>query len=194
MSKFSEFCKHQHDIECNQKYNKILLYSFHLNLVDKQVDKFKYLIKDSFIINEKNHLSHPVGLHQILSDAAWGHDLIEDARITYNDVVDKASEIYGNSLAGKILGDIIYSCTELRGKNRDERHGFEYFRLLRENKFGLFVKLCDIAANVGYGLLTNSSMYNKYQKEFPKLKEQLYISEFDDLFNYIEKLLTIKEK
>lgn len=38
---FIEFCKHQHDVECNQKYNKILPYSFHLNLVAEQAKKWK---------------------------------------------------------------------------------------------------------------------------------------------------------
>lgn len=171
-SEFIQFCKYQHDIECNQKYDKILPYSFHLNLVAKQVEKFKYLVGD-------------FEYYKVLC-GAWGHDLIEDARQTYNDIIKLTGE--------KDIADIIYACTELRGHNRSERHGEEYIQGLRDNRLGLFVKLCDIAANAGYGLLTNSSMYEKYQKEFPELEKKLYRAEFEDLFEYIRKLLTIKTK
>lgn len=182
MKTFIDFCKYQHDIECNQKYDGNLPYSFHLNLVAKQVEKFKHLLSD------------------IDQDAvicgAWGHDLIEDARITYNDIKNK-NILYREGIKGGFLShkvaDIIYACTELRGKNRSERHGAEYIQGLKDCRLGLFVKLCDIAANIGYGLLTNSGMYDKYKIEFPKLKEQLYTEEFKPLWDYIEKLLNIKD-
>lgn len=191
MTKFQEFCYHQHDVLVNHKYDETLPYSFHLNLVGEQAKKFIYLIEDKLIKNDKNIFSNSIQLKDIILDGAYGHDLDEDARLTYNNYKDKATSIYGNSVAGEILADIIFYCTELRGRSRDERHGNKYIEGLRNNKYALFVKLCDIAANVGYGLLTNSSMYQKYQKEFPKFKEQLYLNEFDDLFVYIEKLLTI---
>jgi (p)ppGpp synthase/HD superfamily hydrolase len=175
MTKFIDFCKHQHDIECNQKYNKTLPYSFHLSLVANRVEKFDYLLDN---MDERF-----VCLH-----GAWGHDLIEDARVTYNDIkIEMEKENfykYSNPVA-----DIIYACTELRGKNRDERHGAEYIQGLKDNKLGLFVKLCDISANIGFGILTNSSMVNKYKFEFPKFKESLYLEEYKDLFEYIEKQL-----
>lgn len=186
---FIEFCKHQHDVECNQKYNKTLPYSFHLELVAKQVEKWKYLIEDEYIVNPQNTFSKPEHLKTILLYGAWGHDLIEDARITYNDILN--GEFCRNSVASQLLADIIFACTELRGKNRDERHGPEYIQGLKENKYGLFVKLCDISANVGFGVLSNSSMIAKYRKEFPKLKEQLYLEEYKDLFEHIEKLLLL---
>lgn len=169
-SEFIQFCKHQHDVECNQKYDKTLPYSFHLNLVAKQVIKFKYLL------NNDDYSKALCG--------AWGHDLIEDARITFNDIVEMSGD--------KEIADIIYACTELRGHNRSERHGIEYIQGLRDCRLGLFVKLCDIAANVGFGLLTNSSMYEKYKEEFIPFREKVYREEFDDLFKYIGKLLTIK--
>lgn len=185
MKTFIDFCKYQHDIECNQKYDGNLPYSFHLNLVAKQVKKFDYILKPEEKI--------------LVLYGAWGHDLIEDARVTYNDV--KLFKHPSPLWNGKVieddfempqLADIIYACTELRGKNRSERHGAEYIKGLKDCRLGLFVKLCDIAANIGYGLLTNSGMYDKYKIEFPKLKEQLYTEEFKPLWDYIEKLLNIK--
>lgn len=179
---FIEFCKHQHDVECNQKYNKTLPYSFHLNLVAEQAKKWIYLIEDKTIGGNES-------LHNILLYGAWGHDLIEDARITYNDIIN--GDFLRNTLSSKKLADIIYACTELRGKNRDERHGPEYIQGLKDNKCGLFVKLCDISANIGFGILTNSSMVDKYRKEFPKFKEQLYLEEYKPIFDHIEKQLEL---
>ncbi len=173
---FTEFCKHQHDVVCNQKYNDTLPYSFHLNIVAEQAKKWGYLVE------ERNR--------EVVILGAWGHDLIEDARITYNDIV-QFKHYHTVSFPNKKLADIIYSCTELRGKNRDERHGPEYVQGLKDNKLGLFVKLCDISANIGFGILTNSSMVGKYRKEFPKFKEQLYLEEYQPLFNYIEKQLEL---
>lgn len=144
MKTFIDFCKHQHDVECNQKYDGNLPYSFHLNLVAKQVKKFDYFLKPEERI--------------LVLYGAWGHDLIEDARITYNDIKNW-KDYEGNRYNWtNRLADIIYTCTELRGRNRSERHGPEYIQGLKDCRLGLFVKLCDIAANIGYGLLTNSGM------------------------------------
>jgi len=185
MSKFIEFCKQQHDINCNQKYDKNLPYSFHLNLVAKQVEKFQ------FILNPKDLC--------IALNGAWGHDLIEDARITYNDILQYSiyfEEHYPNGSnkinISKEVAEVIYSCTELKGKNRKERHGIEYIMGLKECRLGLFVKLCDIIANTSYGLLTNSTMYNKYQEEYPIIKKELYREEFKPMFEYLEQILNIK--
>lgn len=168
---FSEFCYHRHDVYCNQKYDETGMnvpYSFHLKAVVKQVEKYKSLLPS----NEYFYIS---------MCAAAGHDLIEDARMTYNDVLKQSR---------KEIADIIYACTELRGHDRGERHGEDYMKTLSENKLAVFVKLCDIIANVKYGLLTNSSMLKSYRKEFPKIKEKLYISEYYLLFEDIEDLLS----
>ena len=41
------------------------------------------------------------------------------------------------------------------------------------------------------GLLENSNMYYKYQKEFHHVKEQLYREEFKEMFDYMEKIYSI---
>lgn len=165
---FIEFCKNQHDIVCNQKYGTIHPYSFHLELVSKQAYLFKKLVsKDDF---------------GSVVAGCWGHDLIEDARLTYNDIKD---------MVGESIADIVYCCTEEKGKNRGERHSQKFFDELKENELAIFVKLCDIIANVKYSLLTNSSMYSKYQKEFPKLKSNIYLDKYEEMFNYLQRLLEI---
>lgn len=174
---FKDFAFHQHDVKCNQKYNKTLPYSFHLDLVAKQVDKFKHLLKFQDYL--------------IAKCGAYGHDLIEDARLTYNDIKQLTIQTQMDVNISREVADVIYACTELRGRDRDERHGEEYIQGLKESRLGLFVKLCDISANIGFGVLTNSTMVKKYRKEFPRIKEQLYREEFDELFIYIEKLLNL---
>jgi len=185
MKNFIDFCIHQHDVVCNQKYDDTLPYSFHLRQAANQVEKFKYLL------NPRDQA--------LVTCGAWGHDLIEDACITYNNIKEKLiiynpqQKIgYPRDTLGNEVAEIIYSCTELRGKNRSERHGPEYIQGLKECRLGLFVKLCDIIANVTYGLMTNSSMYEKYQKEFSHLKSELYTDEFKPIWDYLEKLLTIR--
>lgn len=175
---FIAFCYHRHDVICNQKYDDTLPYSFHLECVVKNVEKFIHLIDGEHIgvglINERDWVKM----------AAAGHDLMEDARMTYNDIKD---------MVGSYIANIIYCCTEEKGRNREERHSEKYIHLLCSNKLAVFVKLCDIAANVKYSLLTNSSMFDKYRDEFPVFKTKVspYHLEYRELFDYIDKLLAI---
>lgn len=158
-----------HDNVCNQKYNKYLPYSFHLDMVEQQALKFKYLLKseDDF---------------ELVLAGCIGHDSIEDARITYNDIKDQFTVE---------LADIIYLCTEEKGKNRAERKNNKFYSELKTNRLAVFVKLCDIMANVKFSLLSNSTMYDKAKYEFPKIKEYLYSEEFKDMFEYLEAIFKL---
>jgi len=174
---FRKWAIHQHDVVCNQKYNDDLPYSFHLKLVESNVKNYKHLISD--VASPENGF---ISEYYRALAGAIGHDLIEDARVTYNDI---------NNIAGESIADIIYCLTDEKGKNRDERHSDIYFEELAKNEIAVFVKLCDIIANVKFGMLTNSSMLKKYRKEFPRLREKLYNSRFDELFTDLEKLLKL---
>lgn len=169
-----------HDVECNQKYNGTLPYSFHLECVIKQAEKFIYLIPNVKLRSD-NSFSNDT-LREAIYVACYGHDAIEDARITYNDIKQKF---------GEEIAEIIYCCTEEKGRNRDERHNQEYFNLLIHNRSAMFVKLCDIIANVKFSLLTNSSMYEKYKKEYNERRRMLYRSDYNDMFVYLDNLFKI---
>ena len=170
-----------HDVDCNQKYDKTLPYSFHLMAVLAQAEKYRDLI--------------PSSDWYIMRISAVGHDLIEDARMTYNDVkaltINCVEARYGGYVSHNIeIADVIYACTEEKGKNRFERHSQKFFDELKVNRLAVFIKLCDIMANVLYSMLKNSSMYEKYKEEFPNLKQQLYVpGEYDKLWEDLEKLL-----
>jgi (p)ppGpp synthase/HD superfamily hydrolase len=173
--RFRTFCITQHDLVCNQKYATSFIkdglpYSFHLRAVVEQIYKFKYLLKSESEI-------------ALAIAGGWGHDLIEDARVTYNDI----KQDWGEELA-----EVIYRCTEERGRNRNARHSASYYCELAENDIATFVKLCDIIANVKFSLLTNSSMYEKYKKEYPKMKTHLYREQYMDMFEYLERILSVE--
>lgn len=181
LERVKDYFYNLHDVECNQKYNKgqyPVPYSFHLEMVGKQADKFIHLISNE--INYKDTVSYTD--RELVYIGVYGHDSIEDARLTFNDIKQNFN-IYA--------AEIILACTERWGHNRNERHSQEYFNYLKQNKLAVFVKLCDIIANVKFSLLTNSSMFKKYKNEFPQLKQELYCIEYNEMFDYLENILNI---
>ncbi len=165
-----DYFYHLHDIECNQKYNKTLPYSFHLDMVEKQFDKFKHLI-----IGEITNMN-------ICLVSCFGHDSIEDARITYNDLKD---------MFGIEVAETIYLCTENKGRNRLSRKSNDFYDDLMTNKLAVFVKLCDLIANVKFSLLSNSSMFNKYKREFDDKRH--YFSDYPQMVNYLDSIFRINQ-
>lgn len=147
-----------------QRYNDKYPYYYHIKMVTGFITLFKTLLNE----NDYN----------VAFKAGCGHDLIEDCRLTYNDV----KELYGVEVA-----DVVFACTELRGKNRSERHGPEYIKGLQDSRLGTYVKICDIIANMTMGLRTGSSMLKKYRKEYPHTREKLFRQEFEELFLTLER-------
>lgn len=152
----------------NQKYDGHD-YSLHLKAVAAQARKWANVVQ----------LDAPD--KSIVELAAWGHDLIEDTRMTYNDVVD---------IIGQLGAEIVFACTESTGRSRAERHDDVFFARLTANPLGVFVKLCDLIANTLYGKLTVSSMAKVYEREWPHYKEKLadYMDRFAPMFQYLDKL------
>lgn len=186
MQDFRELIYHQHDVVVNQKYGGYLPYSFHLKAVEAQGEKFIYLIGDGDISNPDNYRSTNVPIKDIVRYALIAHDSIEDARLTYNNVLDLSIE--GNYYASKMIADIVYCVTDEKGRNRKERKNDKYYAELRANKLAIFVKLADLAANTLFSKLTGSSMYEKYKTEFPHFKDELYCEELKEFFDYVENL------
>jgi (p)ppGpp synthase/HD superfamily hydrolase len=171
---FINYCFHRHDVECNQKYANNLPYSFHLKMVINQYNKFKDLLPNN-------------NMREFVKSACAGHDLIEDARLTYNDILQ---------MAGKDVADMVFYCTEMRGRDRKERHSDEFYTCLFNQPYAMFVKLCDIIANVKMSLFENSSMFDKYKSEYPHMKEMTFKSfgnqDWKPMYDYLEKLFEIQ--
>lgn len=137
----------QHE-STNHMYDTYLPYEFHLRMVAKVAEKFIELIPN---LNDGE-----TALRDTVLLAAYGHDLIEDTRVSYNDVKENL---------GLGPADIIYACTNEKGKNRKERANEKYYEGIRNTPGATFVKLCDRIANVQYSKMTGSRMFDMYSKE-----------------------------
>jgi (p)ppGpp synthase/HD superfamily hydrolase len=146
-----DWCFKQHE-NTNHKYDKELPYSFHLNMVADVYSQFDSLIDE------------PDDTQPILLACA-GHDLIEDARVSYNDC---------KKVLGEYVANIIYAVTNEKGKTRSERANDKYYEGIRNTKYADFVKLCDRIANVKYSKLIGSKkMFDQYHKENEHFLEQI---------------------
>jgi (p)ppGpp synthase/HD superfamily hydrolase len=165
-----KWCIDKHN-ETNHMYDEYLNYEFHLRMVVQVFKKFKYLV-------------HEKDLNDV-ELACWGHDLIEDCRVSYNDAKNQL---------GEISADIIYSVTNEKGKNRKERANDKYYQGIRDTKYAVFVKLCDRIANVQYSKMTGSRMYEMYKEENENFitnmgyYENYNKHEFLPLFRYLDNL------
>ena len=178
-NKWQSFCQNQHDVECNQKYNKTLPYSFHLDLVSGHAGRLYEYIEWS----GEDWVSKPTFDALTAKFVAQGHDLIEDGRLTYNDIISELSMHLKRDVTVPIA-EAIFACTDCRGRNRKERHSEEYYSLLVSNDLAVYVKLCDILANVQFSKLTHSSMYSRYQNEFPGFAGRLSKTQME-MFQFI---------
>lgn len=167
--------KHHPDIQMIYKAMLFALRTHHK--VRQRYDGYPYFFHLLQVSNNAIKFRHLVGNDIVTYIAALLHDVIEDCRMTYNDVAD---------IWGKDVADAVFACTELRGRNRDERHGPEYYALLKIHRQGRFVKICDVIANMERGLVTGSSMLKKYVTKYPHFKSELYTDEFKEMFDYIE--------
>ena len=122
-------------------------YSFHLAMAAKFAEEFAYLL--------------PEEMREEATATAWTHDTIEDARLTYNDVKKEL---------GENIAEYTYLVTNLRGRNRKERAGSEYYKGVVSRMVSAYVKLCDRLANVSHSVANGSRMAAVYKKELPGFK------------------------
>ena len=108
------------------------------------------------------------------------HDTIEDCRVTYNDVKNEF---------GEKVAELVYALTNLKGRNRKERAGHEYYRGIRDVQYATFVKICDRIANIEHSVNTRSSMLQAYQKEKKDFWLELYMEPYVPMFEYIESII-----
>ena len=157
----------QHD-DTNHMYDTYLPYSFHLRMVSN-------VAKDYIHLLPKN-LQVPAIL------AAWGHDLIEDTRVSYNDVKKEL---------GYDAAEIVYAVSNEKGKNRKERANDKYYKGICETPGATFVKLCDRIANVQYSKMTKSIQFEMYKEEnenFTNSLKNYTGGDLEELFNYLNSL------
>lgn len=145
-------------------------YAFHLEMVAGMVVRFSHLLPDE--------------LRALALAGAWVHDVIEDARQTYNDVV-KATSVE--------VAEVAYALTNEKGRTRAERANDRYYAGIRANPVAHFVKLCDRLANATYAASKASRMAEVYRREYPEFRAKLWRDEFAPMFAHLEELLGVDE-
>lgn len=163
-----------------QTYAKTLPYGHHLSMVADAAIKYGHEVIDG----ELDIL--PVIF------AAYYHDSIEDARLSYNDVKDVARRFMddGQSFTA---AEIIFALTNDKGRTRKERAGEHYYAGIRETPYAPFVKLCDRLANMTYCFngddATNSRMKEVYAREWDHFIQAITTDTEDKRFSLPQKLI-----
>lgn len=147
----------------NQSYGVGLDYGFHLEMTAACVRKYGHLVA-----------SEPVDIIYLYA-AAYFHDAIEDARLTYHDLCNLLEGAGLARIDVEPVADIVYALTNLRGKTRDERASGQYYKLIRQTRFAPFVKMCDRMANVYYSTRFGhkNHMTETYKREMTHFIKEL---------------------
>ena len=139
----------------NETYGDELPYGFHLDMVVEGICCYGHLV----CACEEDVLPMFFG--------GFYHDSIEDARLTYNDVMRVARQWMTEEQA--LMGtEIVYALTNDKGRTRAERAGEKYFKGIRETPYAPFVKLCDRLANVTYSCSIDSGKDGNRMREVYK--------------------------
>jgi len=143
----------------NETYGDNLPYGFHLDMVVEGISRYGYQV----CACEEDVLP--------LFFGGFYHDSIEDARLTYNDVMKVARQWLTEEQA-LLATEIVYALTNDKGRTRAERAGEKYYKGIRETPYAPFVKLCDRLANVTYSCSSDGDrdgnrMREVYKGEMP---------------------------
>ena len=144
----------------NHFYDGDLPYSFHLKMVVNVFEDFKHLLPEKMYVHTDSRDGDNDVTNEVIYLACWGHDLIEDTRVSYNDVKNRL-----DNTGYSYIADIIYAVTNEKGKNRKERANEKYYEGIRSTPGAVFVKLCDRIANVKYSKMMKSRMFEVYGNE-----------------------------
>ena len=164
----------------NHAYDRIRPYGFHLDMVVNWVRKYI----EEVCVSEQDIL--PIYF------AAFYHDSIEDARLSYNDVMRIAKELMNEEQA-YLATEIVYALTNEKGRNRAERANEKYYAGIREIPYAPFVKLADRLANTSYafskGTADSLRMSKVYREELPGFLEALKVEGTDVRFSLPEAIV-----
>lgn len=142
----------------NQTYGDSLPYGYHLDMVVRGIREFGHLV----CAREEDVVP--------LFFGGYYHDSIEDARLSYNDVV-KVARNFMTEEQTFLAVEIVYALTNDKGRNRAERAGEKYYQGIRTTPYAPFVKLCDRLANITFSCsgtdANNIHMREVYKNEVP---------------------------
>jgi (p)ppGpp synthase/HD superfamily hydrolase len=173
MLNFSMWAILQHE-RINDTYDR-LPYWFHLNSTVGEIRQFKSIGEE---------IAASCGLtFAHLECGGYGHDLLENCPsiVTYTQI---------KSMTDSHVADICYACTPLRGKNRKEKYGDEFYRVLRETPGASFVKAADTLANIRLSMYTrNKEKLKMYRKEHDSYEARIGDPRLSLMFDKMKQLL-----
>ena len=171
---------HQLHESVNQRYAVYHPYGYHLDMVVNGVRRYGAVV-----------LAQPSDVIAVIF-AAYFHDSIEDARVTYNDVLKEARR-YMDEQHAVMAVEVVYALTNDKGRNRAERAGEKYYRGIRETPYAPFVKLADRLANLEYSCLhgdaLNARMKGVYRDEMPHFLSAIDAHSDDPRFSLPQAML-----
>lgn len=142
LEKIAEYARKSHE-NANCEYDGKNYFNTHVLMVVDAVNKFKEVFIDP---ND----------YTITKGAAFSHDLIEDAKQTFNNIQDNSN---------KDVADVVLAVTDVPAETRLLRHLLTMPKTVKDHR-AIILKMCDIHANALYSKLNGSSMYNKYRLEY----------------------------
>lgn len=141
-----------------QTYGGIHPYSFHLDMVAQGV------------IDHGHDVCASAADVPAILFGAYFHDSIEDARLTYNNVLTIARQYLPEPQA-LMATEIAYALTNEKGRTRAERANDRYYAGIRATPYAPLVKLADRLANFSYSCAgtdaANRHMRQVYAAEMP---------------------------
>jgi len=170
-------------------------YITHLDMVyNNLIDILEFNNSQRIMYKEKNyHIGEDVDTNPIefeaLKCACFTHDMIEDCRYTYNDLINSIKRVlngkdyaysvplgilvpkkltgmgYVDTLA-KDIADLTFAVSNEKGKSRKDRANSEYYKGIRETKYASILKIADRLANIQYSKFSdNDKMFMTYNLE-----------------------------
>lgn len=162
---------HQIHEDVNQTYDGVHPYGYHLDMVAENVKRYGSEI-----------IENPADVAAVIF-GAYFHDSIEDARLTYNNVLKEAKELVGEERA-RMAAEIAYALTNEKGRTRAERANAVYYQGICTTPYAPMVKLADRLANTEYSCRGSNSenqlMREVYVTEMPHFIQAISQGDKDD--------------
>lgn len=158
---YAKYC-HTHT---NHMYDNEPYFYAHVVPVVREAERYQHLVDDEHRLN--------------FLCGAMVHDVIEDTRESYNDVLQNTN---------KEVADLAYALTNEKGKNRKERANDKYYNEMKKVPYAVLIKVCDRLANFKYSLAHRSGMAEMYRKENKQFIEMLYDERFKEAFDELKEL------
>lgn len=162
---------HEVHAAVNQHYDKVLPYSVHLD------SAAEFAMKYACEVCERTEDILPIAF------GAYMHDSIEDARLTYNDVMSVARMMMDDEQA-VMATEIVYALTNEKGRTRAERANYKYYEGIRTTPYAPLCKMADRLANVNYavGKLSHkqTNMKEVYAREMAHFLDSIVVENPED--------------